>query len=433
LRLTPPHQPHRASGLQVSGIYPCMAEGGLGCDRVFAGSNRYGGGSFAYDGWDLYDRGEITSPNISVSGIVGSAKSALVKTVFVARQLPFGRKACILDAKENEGRGEYAPICDWLGIPSIRLEPGGRGVRINPLDVLFSKGQTKDKIELDQLRILQAVIAAALAPTRGGAGLTPAEETASRLALQVVNEKSDGQPILPCIAETMLELPENLARQHAKDPERLFAASYDAALALGNLCHGPLRGMFDSATTEGIDLSLPVLDIDLTGMLGLGEQALGILMVCLQAWLRRAFAADRANWVNINEEAWYVLGNLGTARWMNWAFRMSRSLGIKNVIVIHSFADLQAIGPADSEQVAIALGLIRLCDTHIVYRQDTSELTTVRERLRLTDEECHHIDHLERGEGLWRVKASRRFLVNHELSSAEWELVNTNSRMAQSA
>ncbi len=433
MRLAPPHQPHRATSLQVSGAYPFMAEGGLGCDRVFVGTNHFGGGSFAYDGWDLYERSQLDSPNVTVSGTLGSGKSSKVKTVFVVRQLPFGRKACILDAKENEGRGEYAPICDWLGIPSIRLEPGGRGVRINPLDVLFSKGQTRDEVELDQLKILQAVIGAALAPTRAGAGLTAAEETASRLALQVVNERTDGRPILAQIAEAMLDLPEPLARRHAKDPERLFAASYEAALALGNLCHGPLRGMFDSVTTEGIDLSLPVLDIDLTGMLGLGEQALGILMVCLQAWLRRAFAADRANWVVINEEAWHVIGNLATARWMRWSYKMARALGIQNVLVVHSFADLEAAGPRDSEQVQIAIGLVRDCDTHIVYRQETSELKAVRERLRLTDEECGRIDHLQKGQAIWRVKQTRRFLVEHQLSSAEWGLVNTNSAMDQSA
>jgi type IV secretory pathway VirB4 component len=433
MRLAPPHQPHRASGLQVSGAYPFMAEGGLGCDRVFAGTNHFGGGSFAIDGWDLYERGEITSPNVTVSGTLGSGKSSVVKTVYVVRQLPFGRKACILDAKENDGRGEYAPICDWLGIPSIRLEPGSRAVRINPLDIRFSRHQDRGRIERDQLRILQAVIGAALAPTRDGAGLMPAEETASRLALQVVNEQTDGQPILAKVAEAMLDLPEKLVRQHAKDPERLFEYSYQAALALGNLCGGPLQGMFDSATTEGIDLSMPVLDIDLTGMLELGEQSLGILMVCLQAWLRRAFAVDRANWVVVNEEAWYVLGNLATARWMRWSYKMARALGIQNVLVVHSFADLQAAGPSGSEQVQIALGLVRDCDTHIVYRQDTSELTTVRERLRLTDEECHHIDHLQKGQGIWRIKNTRRFLVEHQLSSAEAELVNTNARMAQTA
>jgi hypothetical protein len=430
MRLAPPHQPHRATSLHVGGIYPWMAEGGLGCNRVFVGQNVQASGSFAYDGWDLYQEGVITSTNVTVTGTLGGGKSSIVKTVFVARQLPFGRKACVLDAKENDGRGEYGPVCDWLGIPPVRLEPGGKAVRINPLDVRFSRSESVDRIELDQLRILQAVIGAALGGRRD---LEPEEATAAQIALRHVNQQTNGAPTLNQVAEAMLHLPEDEARRRAKDPDRLFAASFSAALALGNLCEGPLQGMFDSATTQGIDLSMPFLDIDLTGMLEFGEQALGILMVCLQAWLRRAFAADRANWTVINEEAWYVLANLPTARWMNWSFRMSRALGIQNVIVIHSFADLEAIGPAGSEQVAIALGLVRLCDTHVVYRQDTSELTTVRERLKLTEEECRHIDNLDKGQALWRITNNRRFLVQHQLSSAEWDLVNTNSRMNQSA
>lgn len=428
MRLAPPHQPHRATALQVGGAYPFMAEGGLGCNRVLVGTNHYGAGSFAYDGWDLYERGVITSPNVTVSGTLGSGKSSIVKTVFVARQLPFGRKACVLDAKEDEGRGEYGKLCDWLGIRPVRLEPGGRGVRINPLDARLSKGQSRDQIELDQLAILQAVVGAALRR-----GLEPEEETATHIALADANRRTDGASTLPIVAEAMLRLPEKEASRRAEDPDRLFAASFKAALALGNLCEGSLQGMFDSPTTEGIDLGMPLLDIDLTGMLGLGEQALGILMVCLQAWLRRAFAADKANWVVVNEEAWYVLSNLPTARWMNWSYRMARALGIQNVLVIHSFADLEAIGPKDSEQVGIALGLVRLCDTHIVYRQDTSELTTVKERLRLTNEECYHIDRLQKGQAIWRITNSRRFLVEHQRSSAEVAMTDTNAAMVQPA
>ncbi len=65
------------------------------------------------------------------------------------------------------------------------------------------------------------------------------------------------------------------------------------------------------AWRTGIDLSMPLLDLDLSGLHEVGERALDIVMVCLQAWLRRAMPPDSANWLVMNEEASYVLANPG--------------------------------------------------------------------------------------------------------------------------
>src|SRR6266487_1228416 len=76
------------------------------------------GGSFCYDPWELYGR-ELTSPNAVVIGIVGRAKSSLVKT-YVFRQAVFGRQAWIVDVK-----GEYDRLAEAMGIRPIALSPGG--------------------------------------------------------------------------------------------------------------------------------------------------------------------------------------------------------------------------------------------------------------------------------------------------------------------
>jgi hypothetical protein len=79
---------HRATTAHVQAAYPFVAEGGLGGRGVYIGRDVYGG-SFCYDPWELYGR-ELTSPNAVVIGIVGRAKSSLVKT-YVFRQAVFGR------------------------------------------------------------------------------------------------------------------------------------------------------------------------------------------------------------------------------------------------------------------------------------------------------------------------------------------------------
>ena len=147
---------HRATTAHVQAAYPFVAEGGLGGRGVYIGRDVYGG-SFCYDAWELYGK-ELTSPNAVVIGIVGRAKSSLVKT-YVLRQSVFGRQAWIVDVK-----GEYDRLAQAVGVRPIALSPGGR-VRLNPLT---PRGGPER-----QLNLLYSVAAAALERP-----LTPEEKRA---------------------------------------------------------------------------------------------------------------------------------------------------------------------------------------------------------------------------------------------------------------
>src|ERR687883_597960 len=136
---------HRTTTAHVQAAYPFVAEGGLGGRGVYIGRDVYGG-SFCYDPWELYGR-ELTSPNAVVIGIVGRAKSSLVKT-YVFRQAVFRRRAWIVDVK-----GEYDRLAAAMGARPIALSPGG-AVRLNPLT---GRGGTAR-----QLSLLHSVAAAAL-------------------------------------------------------------------------------------------------------------------------------------------------------------------------------------------------------------------------------------------------------------------------------
>ena len=106
---------HRTTTAHIQSAYPFVAEGGLGGRGVYIGRDVYGG-SFCYDPWELYGR-ELTSPNAVVVGIVGRAKSSLVKT-YVFRQAVFGRQAWIVDVK-----GEYDRLAEWKA-PAPRYTTG---------------------------------------------------------------------------------------------------------------------------------------------------------------------------------------------------------------------------------------------------------------------------------------------------------------------
>src|SRR5690242_12876451 len=173
---------HRSTTAHFQAAYPFVAEGGLGGRGVYIGRDVYGG-SFCYDPWELYGR-ELTSPNAVVIGIVGRAKSSLVKT-YVLRQSVFGRQAWIVDVK-----GEYDRLAAAMGVRPIALSPGG-AVRLNPLTPRGGPDR--------QLNLLYSVAAAALERP-----LTPEEKRAAQEALLVVDRRSDREPTLPDVVDVLL-------------------------------------------------------------------------------------------------------------------------------------------------------------------------------------------------------------------------------------
>ena len=58
------------------------------------------------------------------------------------------------------------------------------------------------------------------------------------------------------------------------------------------------------------------------------------------------------------DEAWAILSNLGVARWLQSSWKLSRAFGVSNVAVLHRVSDLRSVGASDSEQVALAQGLL---------------------------------------------------------------------------
>jgi type IV secretory pathway VirB4 component len=402
---------HRTTTAHIQAAYPFVAEGGLGGRGVYIGRDVYGG-SFCYDPWELYGR-ELTSPNAVVIGIVGRAKSSLVKT-YVFRQSIFGRQAWIVDVK-----GEYDRLAEAMGVRPIALSPGG-AVRLNPLT---PRGGPER-----QLNLLYSVAAAALERS-----LTPEEKRAAQEALHVLQLRSAREPTLPDVVEVLIRPPSEMADALAMRLEEIVAATRPMAFALDQLCSGNLRGMFDGPTTPGLDLDAPVVALNLRAVLNTHTTALGILMTCATAWLQAMIEAESdersAKRIVVVDEAWRILSNLGIGEWLQQSFKLSRGLGAQNVVVMHRLSDLRAAGAEGSREVRLAEGLLADAETKVAYAQPPDQVPQARELLGLTDTEAELLPHLRRGWALWKV-GQRSFLVQHRLSDLERELVDTDARMA---
>jgi type IV secretory pathway VirB4 component len=405
---------HRVTTRHAQAIYPFMAPGGLGGRGVFVGRDS-AGGAFCFDPWVLYSEGTLDDPNVIVLGKLGQGKSALVKTL-LWRMLLFGRRAFVLDVKR-----EYGPLCAAVGVKPISLVPGA-GVRLNPL-----ASRPEEHAQLDLLR--------AVTVTAVGGPLTQIEAAALREALRTVRAHGGAEPTLPDIAALLFSPVAAMADRLRTSVQRLAGDSRRAALALQDLCEGPLRGMFDGPTTPGLDLDAKLLVLDLHAVRD--SPAVGILMACATAWMSALLAQmaerpGRERMINVADESWKIVQHTGLGEWFQSNFKLARQFGVMNLVVLHKLADLQAAGDAGSRAARIAEGLIADASTRIVYHQDESQVPLTRQLLGLSETEARLISLLSAGQALWRV-GSRSFVVQHYRSRLETGLTNTDTGMRISA
>jgi hypothetical protein len=160
-------------------------------------------------------------------------------------------------------------------------------------------------------------------------------------------------------------------------------------------------------------------------------------MACATAWLQAALARTTAAGASatapgrffiVVDEAWAILSNLGVARWLQSSWKLSRAFGVSNVAVLHRVSDLRSVGASDSEQVALAQGLLSDSETRVVYAQAPGELEAAAELLSLSHTEVDLLPQLRRGIALWKV-GQRSFLVQHRLSAMERRIVDTDAAM----
>jgi Helicase HerA, central domain len=414
---------HQVTTRNLGAAYPFIAEAGLGTRGVVIGDDLLGG-SFVFDPFELYAQGVVSNPNMVVFGQIGRGKSAFVKT-FLWRQAVFGRRAWVVDPK-----GEYGELAAAWGVRPVALRPSG-AVRLNPLDagpehaggLMDGEGSTARR----QTELLVSLAAACLRRE-----LLPRERAALGAALQVATDRT-AVPIVPTVVEALLDPEAEAAATLRTTRRQLLEDGRDVALELRRLVHGDLRGMFDGPTTEGLDLSSPLVILDLSALYS--SSALGVLMACATAWLQAHLARAAASRVGsaqtfvVIDEAWALLSNLGVARWLQASWKLSRAFGVSNVAILHRVTDLHSVGASDSEQVALAKGLLADSETRVVYAQSPGELAVASDLLSLSSTEAGLLPQLRRGVALWKI-GQGSFLVQHRLSDLERALVNTDGAMA---
>jgi type IV secretory pathway VirB4 component len=171
-----------------------------------------------------------------------------------------------------------------------------------------------------------------------------------------------------------------------------------------------------------------MISLDLSRISG-SNQLIGLVMSCASAWMEAALAdPDAGQRYVIYDEAWRLLAQPSLLARMQSQWKLSRALGIANLMVIHRLSDLDAVGDANSEARNLALGLLADCSTKIIYAQEAGEANKTGGVLGLSSTEISQLPELEMGEGLWRI-GERSFMVRHLCTPGELALFDTNGRM----
>lgn len=411
-------QPHRATSEVLGAAYPFLAEAGLGSQGVFIGQDAWSGSSFCYDPWVLYQSGVLTNPNCLLAGVVGKGKSTLAKAL-ATRSIVFGRKVYV----PGDPKGEWSVVAKTVGGQAIELG-GALSTRLNPLDEGLRDPSVPDRdwqaiVTARRRDLLRAITESAL-----GRDLFAVEATALFAALDAA-VGANSVPILSQVVDAMFR---PAADVDGSTIAQLIQDGRQVAHALNRLVRGDLSGLFDGPSTTRFDPSLPMVSLDLSRIQG-SDHLIALVMTCASAWMEAAVADPRGGqrWV-IYDEAWRLLRQASLLARMQSQWKLSRALGIANLMVIHRLSDLDAVGEANSEARNLALGLLADCSTKIIYAQESGESEKTAAALGLSSTEARELPQLVQGEGLWRIK-DRAFVVRHLCTPGELDLFDTNARM----
>jgi len=413
-------QPHRATSEVLAGAYPFLAEAGLGSEGTFIGQDAWSGGGFCFDPWVLYQGGVITNPNCLLAGVVGKGKSFLAKSL-ATRSMAFGRRVYV----PGDPKGEWTVVAKAVGGVAIELGAGS-GNRLNPLD---EGPRPRDRKDSDWSAIVanrRRTLLGALAESALARPMTAVEHTALDLALRDAVGR-DTVPTLPMVVDALFQ--PRIAESGASIRE-LVVDGRHLGHALRRLVSGDLAGLFDGPSTVSFDPNLPMVSLDLSRIQG-SDQLIAMVMTCASAWMEAALSDPEGGqrWV-IYDEAWRLLRQPALLARMQSQWKLSRGLGIANLMIVHRLSDLDAVGSAGSEARSLALGLLADCSTKIIYQQESSEAPHTADVLGLSVTERVQLPDLQRGEGLWRV-GQRAFVVRHLVTDGELALFDTSSRMKQ--
>lgn len=395
---------HETTSRHLAGAWPWLS-GGASASGPYLGDSMLDGSAWCYSPRSAYLNGDVTGPNVAISGMVGRAKSSLVKVLVAYTVGLFGGSALVLDIKS-----EFDDLAAALGYAPVRLRPNG-GTKLNLLD-----GAQES---LPQ-------VLAGIGRSTLGRPLTPVELAALPAAL-AASKGLEGALHLGHVADALLWPEQAQADQLGYQGQRALAELRDAtrplALAVRHLVTTALPGVIDGPTSpELLGGRLLVLDISEVG----DDAAVRVMLAAAMRW---GAASGGQGGLLVADEAWRVLADPGCSEAAQAAWKLARARGVAGCLVLHRLSDLDAVGPAGSRERAIAHGLVADSETKVLFAQEPDQAAALIGVAGLTDREVELVGRLPRGCALWRAGRRPPTPVRHRVPDFLLPVVDTDSAM----
>ncbi|MEV5072706.1 hypothetical protein MRBLMI12_004369 [Microbacterium sp. LMI12-1-1.1] len=406
---------HQATSQHIAGIYPFVADSGLGHRGPILGVDLNADALWHFSPWEAYvdttERGTF-STNILVLGAYRGGKSATVKTL-VTRSIAFGHQVVV----PSDPKGEWVAVAEAIpGGRVIRLGDG-TGTRLNPLDRGPRRTDTTDEQHEQMVHQRRIGTLIALIEMTLGGRLTAVEHAAILDALDRCITQTGDHPTLRGVYEELGHL--------AGDTEAAFRAAEGAIqprFVLRRFVEGDLSGLFEDASTVEFDQGAPIVVTDTSELFARGDLAAQLTQVCSTAWIQAVIsdrAARRTRYV-VREEGWRDMTSLASLQMFQQWLKLSRHYGISNIVILHKMGDLDAVGDADSLERSLAYSIVGDIENKFIFRVNHQEQAALRARLNLPAPHVEMARQLRKGEFLAYV-GQYSYLVDCFATSTPWE------------
>ncbi|MDG4833030.1 hypothetical protein O7627_27535 [Solwaraspora sp. WMMD1047] len=388
---------YQATTAQAAGLYPFTAGSGSPLLGVPIGRHQLWGESVLLDPFEWLTAGLITNTGMFVLGQPGAGKSALAKRL-VTGMTGTGAQALIL----GDTKPDYTPLVRRLGGQVIRV---GRGLdRINPLDagplgaaLTRMSGPDADQLRLEVRGRRLTLLVALCTLVRDGGRVSNAEEVILGRAVDLLAERQPTDPVIPDVLALLEQGPDRIRAAARATGQADYRRRVDDLVAtLRLLCDGTLAGVFDAATSTPIDLAAPAVSVDISRVAAAGDRLVaaamlstwsyGYAVIDAAAVLAEHRLAPRRRFLAVMDELWRALrGAPGLVEPADALTRLSRNLGVAQIMLTHSLDDLEALA-SDADR-AKGRGMAERCAIKVLAALPARELDRVGRIVRLTGPE----------------------------------------------
>jgi len=407
---------HQATSRQIAGIYPFVADAGLGHRGPILGVDLNADALWHFSPWEAYadatERGTF-STNLLVLGAYRAGKSGTVKAL-VTRSIAFGHQAVV----PSDPKGEWARVAVAMPDGVVIRIGGGSAARLNPLDRGPRRADIDDEqhermVRQRRITTLISLVEMALGSTR----LTAVEHAAIHDALERCIRATGDRPTLRGVYEHLGTIVEDAGTDF-----RLSDGAVQPRFVLRRFVDGDLSGLFEDESTVAFDSDASIVVVDTSELSSRSELVAQLTQVCTTAWIQ-AVISDRSSKRSrylIREEGWRDMTSLASLQMFQQWLKLSRHYGISNIVILHKLGDLDAVGEANSKERNLAYSIVGDIENKFIFRVNHQEVATLRERLNIPATHVEEARRLRMGVFLAYV-GQHSYVVDCFATSTEWE------------